>query len=63
MPGTARWKAMRQASLAILEEMLAEMEGYRDDRSEVWRDGEKGETFEETLIQVREAVELVGAIH
>jgi hypothetical protein len=62
MPGTARWKAMTQAALSLLETMLAEMETYRDERSEEWRDGEKGMAFDEAVDQVREAEGCVAAI-
>jgi hypothetical protein len=62
MPGVPRWKAMREAALALLCAMLAEMESYRDERSEDWQEGERGEAFEEALDQVREACDCLAAV-
>ncbi len=62
MPGTARWRAMKEAALALLDAMIAEMEGYRDERSQEWQEGERGAAFDEAVSQVREACDCVAAI-
>ena len=62
MPSTARWRALAELARTILQTMALEMEEYRDDRSEEWRDGEKGEAFEELIGQVAEALESAGNI-
>jgi hypothetical protein len=35
--------------------MQSEMQGYFDDRSEAWQEGEKGKAFQEILDRVDEA--------
>ena len=46
-PGYRRWKAMRSQSLCILESAITEMETYHDQRSDTWRDSERGEALAE----------------
>lgn len=62
LPGTARWKALHAQAVAALETMQAEMQGYFDDRSEAWQDGEKGEAFTERLAQIEAALDAVNEI-
>ena len=62
MPARRRWAAMKEQARALLCLMLAEMEDYRDERSEVWQESERGEAFEETIAQVQEACGYVEAI-
>lgn len=49
IPGEARWKALNESACAALETIQGEMQGYFDDRSEAWQEGEKGEAFQERL--------------
>jgi broad specificity phosphatase PhoE len=55
MPSMARWKAPHEQARAALDTMQEEMQGYFDDRSEAWQEGEKGEAFQEILDRVEEA--------
>jgi TRAP-type C4-dicarboxylate transport system substrate-binding protein len=57
MPSMARWKALRDQAQAILQTLQDEMETYRDDRSEAWQEGEKGEAFQEIIDSVAAALE------
>lgn len=59
MPSVARWTAIRRIAEQSLETLANEMQGYRDDRSESWQEGSKGEAFQETLDQVEEALQAV----
>jgi hypothetical protein len=63
MPGTARWKAMKEAAHSLLETVLAEMEHYQGERSQEWQDSQRGADFQEATEQVREACEFVGDIY
>lgn len=54
LPGMARWKALHEQACAALD-TKGEMQGYFDDRSEAWQEGEKGEAFQELLDRVEEA--------
>ena len=55
MPSLARWKALHDQARAALDTMQSEMQGYYDERSEAWQEGEKGEAFQEVLDRVEEA--------
>ncbi len=55
MPSIARWKALHEQARAALDTMQSEMQGYFDERSETWQEGEKGEAFQEILDRVEEA--------
>jgi len=55
MPSTARWKALTHQAQTILLTLLSEMEAYRDERSEAWKDSEKCEAFQEIVDQVEDA--------
>ncbi len=50
-----RWKALHEQVRAALDTIQAEMQGYFDDRTESWQEGEKGEAFQEILNRVDEA--------
>ena len=55
-PGYRRWKIMRGRCLSILEAITTEMETYHDQRSENWRDSERGEAFDEVVESIAEIV-------
>jgi len=57
MPGYRRWKVMRSQCLSILDALIEEMETYRDQRSEHWRDSERGEAFDEVAESITEVAE------
>ena len=48
------WKALYEQTRAALETMQSEMQGYFDERSHTWQEGEKGEAFQEILDRVEE---------
>ena len=54
MPGYRRWKAMTKQCLRILETAITEMDVYLDQRSDVWRDSERGEAFAEVMESITE---------
>lgn len=56
IPGYRRWKIMRGRCLSILETVTTEMETYHDQRSENWRDSERGEAFAEMIEAMTEIV-------
>ena len=62
MPSKARWNALIQTAADLLKSLEAEMETYRDERSETWQESEKGEEFQERLDRVEEALTCVEAI-
>lgn len=62
MPSAARWRALTGQAQTILQTIQTEMEDYRDERSEAWRDSEKCEAFQETIDRINEALESVAAI-
>ena len=60
LPGTARWSAQRKLALATLESMRDEMQDYFDDRTEAWKESERGQAMVqriETLAALIDAVE------
>jgi division protein CdvB (Snf7/Vps24/ESCRT-III family) len=52
MPSLARWRALRDQVQALLQTMQEEMESYRDERSEQWQEGDRGEAFQGIIDQV-----------
>jgi len=62
MPNTARWKQLRERAETDLQTLFQEMEEYRDQRSETWLDGERGQTFQQRLDRVEEAIQAVSDI-
>ena len=56
LPGTVRWKAQHVLVLTTLEAMRAEMQSYFDDRTERWKDGERGEAMTERLEQLDDII-------
>jgi hypothetical protein len=60
IPGTARWRQAVANAVDLLLMVEQEMQAYYDDRLETWKEGDKGETFQERLeaiCQAREGVE------
>ena len=47
IPGERRWAAMAREATALFSAIVEEREAYYDDRSDAWRDSEKGEMFQE----------------
>jgi hypothetical protein len=57
LPGAARWKAAIAAARSLLERVSEEMEDYYQDRSESWRESERGERFGERLEEIQDVLE------
>lgn len=57
-----RWETMRMQALTILEQVTGEMEVYSDQRSETWRDSERGEAFAEMMESVADIAEALKEI-
>jgi len=59
MPSSARWKELRRIAEAALQTLFDEMESYRDERSDAWLEGDKGEAFQEVLDKVEEILDAI----
>jgi hypothetical protein len=62
LPGWVRWNASFTAAHALIADSLNEMQGYFDDRSESWQEGERGEDHQERIALVEAALEAVGEL-
>lgn len=58
----SRWEKMRKQALSLLNQVVAEMEIYYDQRSERWQESEQGEAFLETMESVTEVAEALTEI-
>jgi hypothetical protein len=47
MPGWPRWNASFRSAHDLIAETLGEMQDYFEDRSDAWKDGERGEEHQE----------------
>ena len=47
IPGEARWRKMLAEAGALLSMVVDEREAYFDDRSDEWRESDKGDAFQE----------------
>ena len=59
-PGYRRWDALLRQASTLLETITAEMEAYHEERSESWKDSERGEIFTERMESMEEIVTLIG---
>jgi hypothetical protein len=55
MPGDRRWQALIRQASQHMETVHEEMRDYYEQRSESWRETERGEAFLERLQAVQEA--------
>lgn len=62
LPGDARWKKMIEKARWLMDDVVTEREAYFDDRSEAWRDSEKGDVFLERTDAVRDVVDTLEAL-
>ena len=62
IPGYRRWQAMMGAALALLADIHREMDDYHQERSESWRDSDRGEAFLERMDSTREIIDLLEAM-
>ena len=54
LPGHARWGALARQAAVLLQTMQEEMQDYYAQRSETWRESERGEAFLERLEALQE---------
>ena len=59
MPGAPRWRQAIASATSLLSMVVSQMEEYWSARSEAWRDGDRGESFQESLEAVSGARDLV----
>lgn len=59
IPGAPRWRQAIANATDLLSMVANEMEAYCDDRSEQWRDSDRGESFHERLDALCEARDAV----
>ena len=57
MPGNARWGAMIAQARMLLSQASQEMQGYHDDRSEVWQQSERAQELLSRMEQIEELID------
>jgi hypothetical protein len=60
--GYARWNKAVRSTFALLEIVRDEMRLYYEQRSDGWREGERGEAFQERLDALAEVVDQIGEL-
>lgn len=63
LPGWPRWRASVEAARALLDQTLAEMEEYFEDRSESWQEGERGDEHQERIAAMEVAIEAMSELN
>jgi len=63
LPGWPRWKASVEAARQLLNQTLAEMEEYFEDRSESWQEGERGDEHQERIASVEAVVDAMSELN
>jgi hypothetical protein len=58
-PGPARWKALRNNALFMLEALAKEMRDYAEQRSEAWQESDRAQEFDERIDLVEAACQAV----
>lgn len=59
LPGHARWQALIQHASLLLQTVQEEMQDYYDERTELWRASERGESFQGRLQALQETQDAV----
>jgi hypothetical protein len=62
LPSRARWQVLLTQARLCLETARDEMQGYYDDRSEVWQQGERAATLQDQLDSLGQALEELDAL-
>lgn len=57
MPGWPCWNASLNAARELAERTIEEMQEYFDERSEEWREGERGERHQEQIDAAQEVLD------
>src|SRR5439155_784187 len=59
LPGVRRWEAMNRQALLLLQSIQEEMQDYYDERSDTWKESERGESMAERLQALQDAIAAV----
>lgn len=62
MPGNVRWRQATSQAACLLRCVVAEMEAYFDERSDEWRESERGEAHKERTDALEEIAGALEAI-
>jgi hypothetical protein len=62
IPGHARWSAAISQAGCLLTMVVAEMQDYFDERSELWQEGDRGDTHQRRIEAVQEIVDALEAV-
>jgi len=54
MPGTARWNGAIRRCVTLLTLVHDEMQGYFEDRSEVWQESDRGVDHQERMMAIEQ---------
>ena len=49
LPGTKRWAGLQEQASALLETMRDEMQEYYDNRTDEWKEGDRGQALQERI--------------
>jgi hypothetical protein len=60
--GPRRWAVLLGHAQGLLTGVAEEMTTYRDERSEAWRDSDRGEQLTDRLAALEEILEALGEI-
>jgi len=62
VPANKRWATLADQARAALETRRNEMQEYFDERSEAWRESEKGNAFQERIEALESILDELGSI-
>jgi hypothetical protein len=62
MPGARRWEALNQQALSLLQIVHEEMQDYYDERSDAWKESERGESMAERLEVLQDSIAAVEGV-
>jgi hypothetical protein len=56
IPGVRRWELLRRQAQGLLQTALEEMQSYQEQRSDAWRESERGERMAELIPALEDIV-------
>lgn len=62
MPGHTRWMQAIEQTTCLLTEIAAEMQDYFDDRSDTWKEDDRGERHQQRTDALQDIVEALGTV-
>lgn len=62
MPSRARWAGLQEHARVALQTARDEMQAYQDERTEAWRDSERGQAFADQLADLEQIIEDLQAL-